>query len=182
MDLVEIIKFCDTLERVLKEVKLKIFESGFLKKAPLLGELDLDKMKAYEREITKRLNHRKQMRRWESFVNERPILSTIRRQIPSTLLPPHYHVSIGRPRKKRRLAKCKMSEKILKNMGHNKRACTSPKKKQGSKKNARQKGVPYCEPSEVARGSSQPMDSQATQQVCGQRRRSARKASKEPEV
>ncbi|GJZ38862.1 hypothetical protein Tco_0585425 [Tanacetum coccineum] len=34
MNLVEIVKFCDdTLERVLKEVKLKIFETEFLKKA-----------------------------------------------------------------------------------------------------------------------------------------------------
>ncbi|GKA70837.1 hypothetical protein Tco_0776976 [Tanacetum coccineum] len=68
MNLVEIVKFCDdTLERVLKEVKLKIFETEFLKKAQLLGELDLNIMKAYEREITKRLRHREQMRRWESF-------------------------------------------------------------------------------------------------------------------
>nr|GEX20177.1 hypothetical protein [Tanacetum cinerariifolium] len=39
MDLIDISKFCDaTLERVLKEVKLKIFETEFLKKAPLLDE------------------------------------------------------------------------------------------------------------------------------------------------
>ncbi|GJZ85509.1 hypothetical protein Tco_0650848 [Tanacetum coccineum] len=81
MNLVEIVKFCDaTLERVLKKVKLKIFEIEFLKKAPLLGELDLDIMKAYEKEITKRLRHRGQMRRWESFVNGRPILPTMKRQ------------------------------------------------------------------------------------------------------
>ncbi|GJX91931.1 hypothetical protein Tco_0345257 [Tanacetum coccineum] len=37
MDLINISKFCDaTLERVLKEVKLKIFKTEFLKKAPLL--------------------------------------------------------------------------------------------------------------------------------------------------
>ncbi|GJS35088.1 hypothetical protein Tco_0533470 [Tanacetum coccineum] len=82
MNLVEIVKFCDdTLERVLKEVKLKIFETEFLKKAYLLGELDLDIMKAYEREITKRLRHREQMKRWESFLNGRPILPTMR-QVP----------------------------------------------------------------------------------------------------
>ncbi|GKF98143.1 hypothetical protein Tco_0296926, partial [Tanacetum coccineum] len=81
MNLVEIVKFYDaTLERVLKEVKLKIFETEFLKKAPLLGELDLDIMKAYEREITKRLRHHEQMRRWESFVSGRPILPTMRHQ------------------------------------------------------------------------------------------------------
>nr|GEU87895.1 hypothetical protein [Tanacetum cinerariifolium] len=71
MDLLEIVKFCDaTLEKVLKEIKLKIFETEFLKKALLLGDLDLKIMKAYKREITKRLRHHEQMRRWESLVNE----------------------------------------------------------------------------------------------------------------
>nr|GEU29532.1 hypothetical protein [Tanacetum cinerariifolium] len=70
--LVEIVKVCDaTLKKVLNEVKLRIFQNKFWKKPPLLGELDLDILKAYEREITKRLRHREQMRRWESFVNER---------------------------------------------------------------------------------------------------------------
>ncbi|GKC32984.1 hypothetical protein Tco_1040278, partial [Tanacetum coccineum] len=79
MCLVEIVKFCDaTLEKVLKEVKLKIFQSEPWKKSPLLGELDRDIMRAFEREITKRLNHREQMRRWESFVNGRPILPTMK--------------------------------------------------------------------------------------------------------
>ncbi|GKA39926.1 hypothetical protein Tco_0732519 [Tanacetum coccineum] len=55
MYLVEIVKFCDaTLKKVLKEVKLRIFQNEFWKKPPLLGELDLDIMKTYEREITKR--------------------------------------------------------------------------------------------------------------------------------
>ncbi|GJW74723.1 hypothetical protein Tco_0134093 [Tanacetum coccineum] len=59
MYLEEIIKFYDaTLEKVLNEVKLRMFESKFLKKPPLLGELDQDIMKAYEREISKRLSHR----------------------------------------------------------------------------------------------------------------------------
>ncbi|GJZ04642.1 hypothetical protein Tco_0537917 [Tanacetum coccineum] len=58
MYLAEIVKLCDvTLERVLKEVKLKIFKSEPWKKPPLLGELDLDILKAYEREITKHLRH-----------------------------------------------------------------------------------------------------------------------------
>nr|GFB43794.1 hypothetical protein [Tanacetum cinerariifolium] len=36
---VEIVKLCDAmLERVLKEVKLEIFETGFWKKASLLDE------------------------------------------------------------------------------------------------------------------------------------------------
>ncbi|GJS78289.1 hypothetical protein Tco_0728170 [Tanacetum coccineum] len=79
MNLVEIVKFCDAmLERVLNELKIKIFETEFLKKAPLLGEFDLDIMKAYEIEITKRLRHHDQMRIWESFVNGRPILPTMR--------------------------------------------------------------------------------------------------------
>ncbi|GJV61289.1 hypothetical protein Tco_1467389 [Tanacetum coccineum] len=80
MYLVEIVKFCDaTLEKVLKEVKLKIFQSEPWKKPPLLGELDHDIMRAFEREITKRLSYREQMRRWESFVNRRPILPTMKR-------------------------------------------------------------------------------------------------------
>ncbi|GJS27076.1 hypothetical protein Tco_0487696 [Tanacetum coccineum] len=53
MDLVEIVKFCDaTLERVLKEVKLKIFETKFLKKASLLGDLDLKIMKSIKESTT----------------------------------------------------------------------------------------------------------------------------------
>nr|GEV17487.1 hypothetical protein [Tanacetum cinerariifolium] len=67
-------------DRVLIKVKLMIFEIEFLKKAPPLGKLDLDIMKAYEREITKRLKHHEQMRRWESFGNGRPILPMMRRQ------------------------------------------------------------------------------------------------------
>ncbi|GJR57405.1 hypothetical protein Tco_1499567 [Tanacetum coccineum] len=75
MYLEEIVKFCDaTLEKVLKEVKIIMFESQFLKKPPLLGHLDQDIMKAYEREISKRLSHRQQIQRWESFVNGRSIL------------------------------------------------------------------------------------------------------------
>ncbi|GJW07513.1 mutator type transposase, partial [Tanacetum coccineum] len=63
MYLAEIVKFCDaTLERVLKEVKLKIFKYGPWKKPPLMGEFDLDILKAYEREITNRLRHRVKMR------------------------------------------------------------------------------------------------------------------------
>nr|GEW37013.1 uncharacterized mitochondrial protein AtMg00810-like [Tanacetum cinerariifolium] len=81
MDLVEIVKFCDaTLEKVLKEVKLKIFETEFMKKAQLLGDLDLKIMKTYETKIMKCAKHREQMRRWESFMHGRPILPTMRRQ------------------------------------------------------------------------------------------------------
>nr|GEU37469.1 hypothetical protein [Tanacetum cinerariifolium] len=57
--LMDIVKFCDaTLEKVLKEVKLKIFQSEPWKNPPLLGELDRDIMKAFKREISKRLSHR----------------------------------------------------------------------------------------------------------------------------
>ncbi|GKD28915.1 hypothetical protein Tco_1239693 [Tanacetum coccineum] len=58
MYLVQIVKFCDaTLENVLKEVKLKIFQSEPWNKPPLLGELDRDIMRVFEREIIKRLRH-----------------------------------------------------------------------------------------------------------------------------
>ncbi|GJX18028.1 hypothetical protein Tco_0218860 [Tanacetum coccineum] len=81
MDLVDISKFYDaTLEKVLKEVKLKIFETKFRMKTPLLGKLNLKIIKAYEREIVNRLNLRKQMRRWESFMNGRPILQSMKKQ------------------------------------------------------------------------------------------------------
>ncbi|GJU25356.1 hypothetical protein Tco_1163977 [Tanacetum coccineum] len=43
-------------DEVLKEVKLKIFQSEPWKKPPLLGELDRDIMRTFEREIAKRLN------------------------------------------------------------------------------------------------------------------------------
>ncbi|GJW62244.1 hypothetical protein Tco_0111579 [Tanacetum coccineum] len=47
--LMEIVKLCDaTMEKVLKEVKLKIFQSEPWKKPPLLGELDRDIMKAFK--------------------------------------------------------------------------------------------------------------------------------------
>ncbi|GJR69750.1 hypothetical protein Tco_0015815 [Tanacetum coccineum] len=86
MYLVEIVKFCDaTLEKVLEEVKLKIFQSEPWKKPPQVGELDRGIMKAYEREITKRLRHREKMRRWESFMNGRLIMPTMTRLKKSTL-------------------------------------------------------------------------------------------------
>ncbi|GJU85311.1 hypothetical protein Tco_1292857 [Tanacetum coccineum] len=66
--LVEIVKFCYArLEKVMNEVKRRIFQNNFWKKPPLLGELDLDIMKEFEREITKLLRHRGQLRMWESF-------------------------------------------------------------------------------------------------------------------
>nr|GEX24241.1 hypothetical protein [Tanacetum cinerariifolium] len=79
--LTKIQKFCDaTLNKMLKEVKLNIFEPEFKKKTSLLGELDLKIMKAFGSELEKRLKHRKQIRRWESFVNEIRILHPKARQ------------------------------------------------------------------------------------------------------
>ncbi|GJX82758.1 hypothetical protein Tco_0332239 [Tanacetum coccineum] len=76
----KIVKFCDaTLEKVLNEVRLKIFQSEPWRKSPLLGELDRDILRAFEREINKRLRHQEKKRRWESFVNGRPILPTMKR-------------------------------------------------------------------------------------------------------
>ncbi|GJX39357.1 hypothetical protein Tco_0252660 [Tanacetum coccineum] len=67
MNVEELSKFCDAaLEKVQKEVKMKIFKTGFMKNTPLLESLDLKIMKAYEREITQHLSHREQMRRTES--------------------------------------------------------------------------------------------------------------------
>nr|GEU68048.1 hypothetical protein [Tanacetum cinerariifolium] len=45
--------------------QVKDLETRFLKKAPLLGDLDLKIMKTYGREIMKRLRHREQIRRWD---------------------------------------------------------------------------------------------------------------------
>ncbi|GJT12794.1 retrovirus-related pol polyprotein from transposon TNT 1-94 [Tanacetum coccineum] len=60
-------KFCDaTLEKVLNEVKLRMFKSQFLKKPPLLSDLDQGIIKAYEREISKRLSHRNSSRQMVS--------------------------------------------------------------------------------------------------------------------
>nr|GEU49910.1 potassium channel AKT1-like [Tanacetum cinerariifolium] len=87
MYLTETMKFCDaTLENGLKEVKLKIFQLEPWRKPPLLDELDRDILRAFEREITKQLSHREQMRRWEYFMTERPILPTMKR-LGDDLLP-----------------------------------------------------------------------------------------------
>nr|GEV21080.1 hypothetical protein [Tanacetum cinerariifolium] len=79
MYLTKIVKVCDApLEKILKEVKLKIFQSEPWRKPPLLSELDRDILRAFEIEKTKRLSHQEQMRRWKSFVNGRPILPTMK--------------------------------------------------------------------------------------------------------
>ncbi|GKD92048.1 hypothetical protein Tco_1371885 [Tanacetum coccineum] len=77
MNLTEIPKFYDaTLEKVLKEVSLKIVESRYKLKTPSLVDLEKMIMEAFEIKIKKRLRHRRQIRRWESFLNGRPILKS----------------------------------------------------------------------------------------------------------
>ncbi|GJU75262.1 hypothetical protein Tco_1272332 [Tanacetum coccineum] len=75
MDIREIPKFCDaTLEKVVKEVSTIFFVARLGFKDLPLSELDRDIMELFDIEIKKRLKHQRQMRRCESFVNERPIL------------------------------------------------------------------------------------------------------------
>ncbi|GJV35565.1 hypothetical protein Tco_1408042 [Tanacetum coccineum] len=74
MNIDELQKFCDaTLQRVLKNVKEINVEARHGFKDPLLSEKDKELMVLFDEEIEERLNYRRQMRRWESFVNERPI-------------------------------------------------------------------------------------------------------------
>ncbi|GKD63792.1 hypothetical protein Tco_1305900, partial [Tanacetum coccineum] len=63
MGIREIPKFCDaTLEKVLKEVSVIVCFARYKLKDPPLGELDKDIMELFEKEIKKRLKHRRQMR------------------------------------------------------------------------------------------------------------------------
>ncbi|GJX43927.1 hypothetical protein Tco_0260603 [Tanacetum coccineum] len=88
--------------------------------------------------------------------------------------PPHYHVPIRRPRKKKRVTQDEKSDMVVKHMvkngklsrkgknvswgkcgavGHNKRAFIGPRNQQPhgkSKKQSRAEGVPDVEPTEVA--------------------------------
>ncbi|GJT00165.1 hypothetical protein Tco_0821334, partial [Tanacetum coccineum] len=70
----EIHKFCDaTLNRVLE--CLKSYNNdvmyGYVQKD--LTKEEAEYLKLFEEEIKERLKHRRQMRRWEMFVNERPL-------------------------------------------------------------------------------------------------------------
>ncbi|GJR34029.1 hypothetical protein Tco_1209713 [Tanacetum coccineum] len=85
----------------------------------------------------------------------------------SVLLPQHYHVPIGRPRKKRRVTQDKKSEKALKQQ-------MVKNGKLSRKGNTMSYGK--CG---VTGGSSQAMDSQVSG---SQKRKSARQAGKEPAV
>ncbi|GJR85175.1 hypothetical protein Tco_0209186 [Tanacetum coccineum] len=95
--------------------------------------------------------------------------------IPSLLLPPNHHVPIGRPRKKRRVHKDEIAEKVVKMMvkggkmskkggavsygkcggnGHNRRGCTCLRKSQVSGKwnnKARKERVPDKVATEVSK-------------------------------
>ncbi|GKF64399.1 hypothetical protein Tco_0187847 [Tanacetum coccineum] len=74
MDIDEIKKFCDaTLKRILKEVKKINLDVKHGYADPTLSKDDAEFMVFYEEYIKERLRHRDQMRRWESYVNGRPL-------------------------------------------------------------------------------------------------------------
>ncbi|GJZ15804.1 hypothetical protein Tco_0551481 [Tanacetum coccineum] len=77
----EIHKFCDaTLNRVLEGLKSynNDVKYGYIQKD--LTKDETEYLKLFEEEIEKRLKHRRQMRRWEMFVNGRPL--GLRRERP----------------------------------------------------------------------------------------------------
>ncbi|GJZ83376.1 hypothetical protein Tco_0648549 [Tanacetum coccineum] len=72
----EIMELFDTkIKKVLKKVYKIICVARYGFKDPPLGELDREIMELFDTKIKKRLKHQRHMRRWENFVNERPILS-----------------------------------------------------------------------------------------------------------
>jgi hypothetical protein len=98
--------------------------------------------------------------------------------IPSNLKPPHHHVPIGRPRKKRRVSNDEIAEQVMKKsmvknrklskrgktvkcgacggQGHNKRACTG---RRDTQKRTRKEGVP----DDVLERTTQPVGSSETE-------------------
>ncbi|GJS94113.1 hypothetical protein Tco_0801081 [Tanacetum coccineum] len=77
----EIHKFCDaTLKRVLEGLKSynNDVKHGYV--TPSLSKEDVEYLRLFEEEIEERLKHHDQMRRWEMYVNERPLGS--RRERP----------------------------------------------------------------------------------------------------
>ncbi|GJT58941.1 hypothetical protein Tco_1002474 [Tanacetum coccineum] len=60
-------------EKVVKEVSAIVCVARYILKEPPLGDLDEDIIELFETKIKKHLKHRRKMRRWESFVNGRPI-------------------------------------------------------------------------------------------------------------
>ncbi|GKE64169.1 hypothetical protein Tco_1518330 [Tanacetum coccineum] len=74
MILKEIPKFCDaTLKRVLEMVKKynKDVKYGYADLSPT--DADAEYLEFYEESIEDRLKHRDQMRRWELYMNGRPL-------------------------------------------------------------------------------------------------------------
>ncbi|GJR04463.1 hypothetical protein Tco_0527447 [Tanacetum coccineum] len=70
----EIHKFCDaTLKRVLEGLKSynNNVKHGYV--TPSLSKEDVEYLQLFEKEIKERLKHRDQMRRWEMYMNERPL-------------------------------------------------------------------------------------------------------------
>ncbi|GJZ85533.1 hypothetical protein Tco_0650872 [Tanacetum coccineum] len=77
----EIHKFCDAmLKRVLEGLKSynNDVKHGYV--TPSLSKEDVEYLQLFEEEIKERLKHRDQMRRWEIYVNGRPLGS--RRERP----------------------------------------------------------------------------------------------------
>ncbi|GKD20522.1 hypothetical protein Tco_1222225, partial [Tanacetum coccineum] len=77
----EVYKFCDaTLERVLKGLKSynNGVKHGYVTLS--LGNEDVEYLQLFKEEIEERLKHHDQMRRWEIYVNGRPLGS--RRERP----------------------------------------------------------------------------------------------------
>ncbi|GKB96977.1 hypothetical protein Tco_0983114 [Tanacetum coccineum] len=70
----EVHKFCDaTLNRVLKGLKRynNDVKYGYIQRE--LTKEDVEYLQLFEEEIDERLKHRNQMRRWEMYVNKRPL-------------------------------------------------------------------------------------------------------------
>ncbi|GJW83453.1 hypothetical protein Tco_0156598 [Tanacetum coccineum] len=70
----EVHKFCDaTLKRVLKGLKSynNDVKHGYV--TPSLSNKDVEYLQLFKEEIEERLKHRDQMRRWEMYVNRRPL-------------------------------------------------------------------------------------------------------------
>ncbi|GJS80832.1 hypothetical protein Tco_0747373 [Tanacetum coccineum] len=77
----EVHKFCDaTLKRVLEGLKSynNDVKHGYV--TPSLSNKDVEYLQLFEEEIEERLKHRDQMRRWQMYVNGRPLGS--RRERP----------------------------------------------------------------------------------------------------
>ncbi|GJZ49736.1 hypothetical protein Tco_0603926 [Tanacetum coccineum] len=77
----EVHKFCDaTLKRVLKGLKSynNNIKHGYV--TPSLSKEDVECLQLFEEDIEERLKHHDQMRRWEMYVNKRPLGS--RRERP----------------------------------------------------------------------------------------------------